>query len=193
MGYSWQHHIPISKSDGANMGPTLDRQGPGGPRISPINLAIRDGTYRVSWTIQLKHKFETKQEIMNNSSISSNTPSLTTVTIGVYMLLRKRFPSPAPIARFMGPMWGPYGADRTQVGPMLTPWTLLSGCMINEIKRIPLNRITINKEPYAVHILRNVMYRQVTFSVKMTLFYVWHQFTILFTAVYSQLDSLAQT
>ena len=31
------------------------------------------------------------------------------------------------IARFMGPTWGPSGADRTQVGPMLTPWTLLSG------------------------------------------------------------------
>ena len=31
------------------------------------------------------------------------------------------------IARFMGPTWGPHGADRTQVGPMLAPWTLLSG------------------------------------------------------------------
>ena len=31
------------------------------------------------------------------------------------------------IARFMGPTWGPSGADRTQVGPMLTLWTLLSG------------------------------------------------------------------
>ena len=30
-------------------------------------------------------------------------------------------------ARFMGPAWGPSGADRTQVGPMLAPWTLLSG------------------------------------------------------------------
>ena len=30
------------------------------------------------------------------------------------------------IARFMGPAWGPSGADRTQVGPMLAPWTLLS-------------------------------------------------------------------
>ena len=30
------------------------------------------------------------------------------------------------IARFMGPTWGPSGADRTQVGPMLVPWTLLS-------------------------------------------------------------------
>ena len=27
------------------------------------------------------------------------------------------------IARFMGSTWGPSGADRTQVGPMLAPWT----------------------------------------------------------------------
>ena len=34
------------------------------------------------------------------------------------------------IARFMGPTWGPSGADRTQVGPMLDPWTLLSGIFL---------------------------------------------------------------
>ena len=34
------------------------------------------------------------------------------------------------IARFMGPTWGPSGTDRTQVGPMLAPWTLLSGYVI---------------------------------------------------------------
>ena len=28
---------------------------------------------------------------------------------------------------FMKPLWGPSGADRTQVGPMLAPWALLSG------------------------------------------------------------------
>ena len=31
----------------------------------------------------------------------------------------------------MGPTWGPSGADRTQVGPMLVPWTLLSGLFCN--------------------------------------------------------------
>ena len=31
------------------------------------------------------------------------------------------------IVRFVGPTWGPSGADRTQVGPMLVPRTLLSG------------------------------------------------------------------
>ena len=31
------------------------------------------------------------------------------------------------MARFMGSTWGPSGANRTQVGPMLASWTLLSG------------------------------------------------------------------
>ena len=33
------------------------------------------------------------------------------------------------IARFMGPTWDPSGANRTQVGPMLAPWTFLSGSL----------------------------------------------------------------
>ena len=35
------------------------------------------------------------------------------------------------IARLMGPTWGPSGADRTHVGPMLASWTLLSGSIKN--------------------------------------------------------------
>ena len=31
-------------------------------------------------------------------------------------------------ARFMGQTWGPPGSCRPQMGPMLAPWTLLSGC-----------------------------------------------------------------
>ena len=34
----------------------------------------------------------------------------------------------AQIAKFMGPTWGPPGSCRSQMGPMLAPWTLLSGC-----------------------------------------------------------------
>ena len=33
----------------------------------------------------------------------------------------------AQISKFMGPTWGLPGAARSQVGPMLAPWTLLSG------------------------------------------------------------------
>ena len=39
------------------------------------------------------------------------------------------------IARFKGPTWGPPRADRTQVGPMLTPWILLSGFAICQAHR----------------------------------------------------------
>ena len=37
------------------------------------------------------------------------------------------------IARFMGQTWGPSGADRTQVGPMFAPWTLLSSSKPQQI------------------------------------------------------------
>ena len=37
------------------------------------------------------------------------------------------------IARFMGPTWGPSGADRTQGGPMLAPWTLLFAFMYDSV------------------------------------------------------------
>ena len=36
-------------------------------------------------------------------------------------------PKGSQIARFMGPTWGPPGSCQPQVGPMLAPWTLLSG------------------------------------------------------------------
>ena len=43
---------------------------------------------------------------------------------------------PFLIARFMGPTWGPSGADRTQMGPMLAPWTLLSGVPLKAMSEI---------------------------------------------------------
>ena len=35
------------------------------------------------------------------------------------------------IARLMGPTWGPPGSCRPQIGPMLSPWTLLSWYVLN--------------------------------------------------------------
>ena len=45
------------------------------------------------------------------------------------------------IARFMGSTCGPSGADRTQVGPMMVPWTLLSG--ISRFRRLPLGKYDV--------------------------------------------------
>ena len=36
---------------------------------------------------------------------------------------------PSQIARSMGPVWGPSGDNKTQVGPTLASWTLLSGIL----------------------------------------------------------------
>ena len=49
------------------------------------------------------------------------------------------------IARFMGPTWGPSGADRTQVGPMLGPWTLLSARDVR--KRTERSKLDLTKLP----------------------------------------------
>ena len=38
-------------------------------------------------------------------------------------------------AKFIGPTWGPPGSCRPQMGPMLAPWTLLSGS-VSQIYRI---------------------------------------------------------
>ena len=43
---------------------------------------------------------------------------------------------PPLIARFMGPTWGPFRANRTQVGPMLAPWTLSSGFILTGIRPV---------------------------------------------------------
>ena len=56
-----------------------------------------------------------------NSDVASDGKEgiITTVVISVVI-------QTTLIARFMGPIWGLPGADRTQVGSMLAPWPLLS-------------------------------------------------------------------
>ena len=44
----------------------------------------------------------------------------------------------ATVPDSMGPTWGPPGADRTQVGPMLAPWTLLSGMLKSRSSTVAL-------------------------------------------------------
>ena len=44
---------------------------------------------------------------------------------------------PCRDSKVHGPTWGPSGADRTQVGPMLAPWTLLS-VWISNMRIVPL-------------------------------------------------------
>ena len=64
--------------------------------------------------VNIKHHVECKLDEFF-SSINDSISSLTKTS---------------QIARFMGPTWGPSGADRSKVGPILTPWTLLSGTIL---------------------------------------------------------------
>ena len=45
----------------------------------------------------------------------------------VLIWLKLRWLALTQIAKFMGLTWGPPGSYRSQMGPMLAPWTLLSG------------------------------------------------------------------
>ena len=55
--------------------------------------------------------------------VSSPVVKLPALTVGFQLCATSQ------IAKFMGPTWGPPGSCRSQMGPMLTPWTLLSGVL----------------------------------------------------------------
>ena len=51
------------------------------------------------------------------------------------------------IARFMGPTWGPSGADRTQVGLMMAPWhydDAIIGAMASQINSLTIVYLTVH-------------------------------------------------
>ena len=54
------------------------------------------------------------------------------------------------IARFMGPTWGPSGTDRSQVGHILAPWTLLSG-LTNMLWLVIIKFILYGVRPIALN------------------------------------------
>ena len=63
------------------------------------------------------------------------------------------------VVRFMGPTWGPSGADRTHVGPMLLPWTLLSG-MSNILPPPGITSQTLSNNFYVWHRRNAVIYQK---------------------------------
>ena len=85
------------------------------------------------------------------------------------------------IARFMGPTWGPSGADRTQVGPMLAPWTLLSGYLCSTIAtHRTLDIIALSKAQIEIHVFISMVSINQTATVMqlctyMTITLVWDQ------------------
>ena len=67
----------------------------------------------------------------------------------IYVLMKMKFyhqittpNGTIPDSKNHGSIWGPSGADRTQVGSMLAPWTLLSGIIKMQIECNGMSNIT---------------------------------------------------
>ena len=107
---------PDSNVHVAIMGPTWVLSAPDGPHVGPMNFAIREviGSHSADYLLIMCPWI--------SSVYGSYTmkPDLKVTFLFVW------HQAITLIARFMGPTWGPSGADRTQVGPMLVPWILLS-------------------------------------------------------------------
>ena len=113
------------------MGPTWDPPGSCRPQMGPMlaPLTLLSEYYCT--------KFEDDREQRNQKSHNCRpyevelAHTLRQLMLSCSWLIDSLEPS--LIARSMGPTWGPSGADRTQVCPMLAPWTLLSGMYENDI------------------------------------------------------------
>ena len=93
------------------MGPIWGRQDPGGSHVGPMNFAIWAGLTSLTAWVHI------------NIALHEG---IFLAYISYYRLIFMN-EKVSLIARIMRPTWGPSGADRTHVGPMLAPWTLLSG------------------------------------------------------------------
>ena len=81
------------------------------------------------------------------------------------------------IARFMGPTWGPPGADRTQVGPMLAPWTLLTG-MIKQHTTYNEEEI-LNYHPYFRDYFGKLVHQEETsYTIIINIINITHKFLL---------------
>ena len=79
--------------------------------------------YVVSWKYRLwLHTMRPRQ---NGRHFADDVLNLILLHFHWHLILRVRLA--VTLSKVNGPTWGPSGADRTQVGPMLAPWTLLSG------------------------------------------------------------------
>ena len=76
------------------------------------------------WVTLHSHLTRKRYWLICSRRVTSNNASLCMMAT---CHQKSKLKSYIPDSKFMGPTWGPSGADRTQVGPMLAPWTLLSG------------------------------------------------------------------
>ena len=125
------------------MGPTWGPLGPVGPRWAPC--WPHEPCYQGSYVFLVMVSYKTWDVISISSQCVTLDPDENASALGTYgivkmlchVLICTEFCTydarATQIAKFMGPTWGPPGSCWTQIGPVLAPWTLLSGrCCVYE-------------------------------------------------------------
>ena len=139
------------------MGPTWGPPGSCRPQMGPMYLAIREDIVNSTTATGAEHISEselTKDDpylalkgklrcvywkgfednwlcytstMMYTKQLKIQTSLVITCSNMTWYCIQHRNDKSTLIARFVEPTWGSSGTDRTQVGPMLAPWTSLSG------------------------------------------------------------------
>ena len=79
-------------------------------------------------------------------------------------------PHVTPIAKFIGPTWGPAKAGKTQVGPMFAPWIMLSGTIWHKGFSIILIQGYIYIYIYIYMILPLVVMDKMSYTLQTTIY-----------------------
>ena len=74
------------------------------------------------------------------------------------------YPDITQIARFMEPTWGPPGSCGPQMGPMLVPWTLLSGLPSDRHVTVPIYYCNTMRSRYITVILVRITHERYPIS-----------------------------
>ena len=85
-------------------------------------------TTTVHWFIRKLISRLLSSKAIYTSACMINSKSLPIGEISMFIDLET-----SQITNFIGPTWGPPGSCRPQMGPMLAPWTLLSGVIVTPV------------------------------------------------------------
>ena len=131
-----RHRSPDSKFHEAYMGPTWGQQGPGGPYVGPMKLAIRGDMVPVGSGIFVQSGSIYNHITKYHAPMSADADALVPCVASVQNV----YPDSKVHGANMGPIWG-------RQDSMLVPWTLLSGIVLKRLWfRVAIITAKINEE-----------------------------------------------
>ena len=109
--------------------------------LAPVQTVCLPLTAVIKWTVWFTlvlwmsvhkhHNYHENSQYINSAHLAPATFKGTCGGISFFFMANlSNLCKPSQIVKFMGPTWGPSGSCRPQMGPMLAPWTLLSGLLL---------------------------------------------------------------